>query len=95
MVPMTSTKADAEAIARFSKFMPIGERGFGSNCGMTDFTPQKAPVFMKESNDDASLPPSYSEAGTIIVMRSSALKGLMWVSSVRIISRTPWGFRTR
>ena len=51
MVPMTSTKEDAEAIARFSKFMPIGQRGFGSNCGMTDFTPQKAPVFMKESND--------------------------------------------
>jgi 2-keto-3-deoxy-L-rhamnonate aldolase RhmA len=51
MVPMTSTKEDAETIARFSKYAPIGQRGFGSNSGMTDFTPQKATVFMKEANE--------------------------------------------
>ncbi len=51
MVPMTSTKEDAEAIARFSKYTPIGQRGFGSSSGMTDFTPQKATVFMKEANE--------------------------------------------
>jgi 2-keto-3-deoxy-L-rhamnonate aldolase RhmA len=51
MVPMTSTREDAEAIARFSKYTPIGQRGFGSSSGMTDFTPLKATDFMKEAND--------------------------------------------
>ncbi|OGP93751.1 MAG: hypothetical protein A2156_15615 [Deltaproteobacteria bacterium RBG_16_48_10] len=51
MVPMTSTKEDAETIARFSKYAPIGQRGFGSSSGMTDFTPQKATVFMEEANE--------------------------------------------
>jgi 2-keto-3-deoxy-L-rhamnonate aldolase RhmA len=51
MVPMTSTREDAETIARFSKYTPIGQRGFGSSSGMTDFTPLKATDFMKEAND--------------------------------------------
>ena len=51
MVPMTSTREDAEAIARFSKYTPIGQRGFGSSSGMTDYTPVKAAEFMKEAND--------------------------------------------
>ena len=51
MVPMTSTREDAESIARFSKYTPIGQRGYGSSSGMTDFMPLKATEFMKEAND--------------------------------------------
>ena len=51
MVPMTSTREDAETIARFSKYTPIGQRGFGSSSGMTDFNPLKATDFMKEANE--------------------------------------------
>ncbi len=51
MVPMTSTREDAEAIARFSKYIPIGQRGFGSGSGMTDYAPVKTIEFMKEANE--------------------------------------------
>ena len=51
MVPMTSTREDAEAIARYSKYTPIGQRGFGSSSGMTDYTPRKAVEYMKEANE--------------------------------------------
>ena len=50
MVPMTSTREDAEAIARFSKYAPIGQRGFGSGA-MNDYEPVKTVEFMKEAND--------------------------------------------
>jgi len=51
MVPMTSTKEQAEAIARYSKYTPIGQRGFGTQTGQTDYKPLKALEFMKEANE--------------------------------------------
>jgi 2-keto-3-deoxy-L-rhamnonate aldolase RhmA len=37
MVPMTDTPEQAEEIVRWSKFTPLGERGFGSGCALTDY----------------------------------------------------------
>lgn len=51
MVPMTSTKEQAEAIVRYSKYTPIGQRGFGTQTSQTDYKPLKATDFMKEAND--------------------------------------------
>ncbi len=51
MVPMTSTKEQAEAIVRYSKYTPIGQRGFGTQTGQTDYKPLKAIDFMKEANE--------------------------------------------
>ncbi len=52
MVPMTSTKEDAETIARFSKYTPIGLRGMGGTIGMNDYIPGKAADYMKEANEN-------------------------------------------
>ena len=52
MVPMTSTREDAQAIARFSKYPPIGNRGYGSGSGMTDYVPLKATDCMQEANEN-------------------------------------------
>jgi 2-keto-3-deoxy-L-rhamnonate aldolase RhmA len=51
MVPMTSTREQAEAIVRYSKYTPLGQRGFGSQTGQTDYKPLKAAEFMKEANE--------------------------------------------
>lgn len=51
MVPMTSTRQQAEAIVRYSKYTPIGQRGFGAQTGQTDYKPLKAVDFMKEANE--------------------------------------------
>jgi len=51
MVPMTSTREQAEAIVRYSKYTPIGQRGFGSQIGHTDYKPSKGIEFMKEANE--------------------------------------------
>jgi len=51
MVPMTSTKAQAEEIVRCSKYTPLGNRGFGTQTGQTDYKPLKAAEFMKEANE--------------------------------------------
>jgi len=51
MVPMTSTKEQAEEIVHFSKYTPFGHRGFGTQTGQTDYKPLKAVEFMKEAND--------------------------------------------
>ncbi|MBM4276470.1 MAG: aldolase [Deltaproteobacteria bacterium] len=51
MVPMTSTKEQAESIVRYSKYTPIGQRGFGTQTGQTDYKPLKALEFMKEANE--------------------------------------------
>jgi 2-keto-3-deoxy-L-rhamnonate aldolase RhmA len=51
MVPMTSTRQQAEEIARFSKYTPLGQRGFGNQTGQTDYKPLKTPDFMKEANE--------------------------------------------
>jgi 2-keto-3-deoxy-L-rhamnonate aldolase RhmA len=51
MVPMTSTREQAEAIIRYSKYTPLGQRGFGSQTGQTDYKPLKAAEFMKEANE--------------------------------------------
>jgi len=51
MVPMTSTREDAETIVRYSKFTPLGLRGFGNQTGQTDYKPLNTAQFMKEAND--------------------------------------------
>ncbi len=51
MIPMTSTRKQAEEIIRFSKYNPLGQRGFGNQTGQTDYKPLKTPDFMKESNE--------------------------------------------
>ena len=51
MVPMTSTREQAEAIVRYSKYTPLGQRGFGTQTGQTDYKPLKAAEFMKEANE--------------------------------------------
>ncbi|MDI7261574.1 MAG: aldolase/citrate lyase family protein [Thermodesulfobacteriota bacterium] len=51
MVPMTSTKEQAEAIVRYSKFTPVGQRGFGTQTGQTDYRPLKAVEFVREANE--------------------------------------------
>ena len=51
MVPMTSTREQAEAIVQYSKYTPIGRRGFGTQTGQTDYKPLKALEFMKEANE--------------------------------------------
>lgn len=53
MVPMTSTKEQAEAIVGCSKYPPLGHRGFGTQTGQTDYKPLKAVEFMKEANEQA------------------------------------------
>jgi 2-keto-3-deoxy-L-rhamnonate aldolase RhmA len=52
MVPMTSTKEQAERIVRYSKYIPLGQRGFGSQMGHTDYKSLKANEFMKEANEN-------------------------------------------
>src|SRR4030065_1146768 len=52
MVPMTSTRQQAEAIVQYSKYTPIGQRGFGTQTGQTDYKPLKAVEFMKEANEN-------------------------------------------
>ena len=36
MVPMTSTREDAETIVRFGRYAPIGLRGMGGTIGMNE-----------------------------------------------------------
>jgi 2-keto-3-deoxy-L-rhamnonate aldolase RhmA len=52
MVPMTSTRQKAEEIIRFSKYAPLGQRGFGAQLGQTDYKPLKVSEFMKEANEN-------------------------------------------
>ena len=51
MVPMTSRKEQAETIVRYSKYTPLGQRGFGTQTGQTDYKPLKAIEFFKEANE--------------------------------------------
>ena len=52
MVPMTSTKEQAERIVRYSKYTPLGQRGFGGQMGHTDYRLVKTIDFMKEANEN-------------------------------------------
>jgi 2-keto-3-deoxy-L-rhamnonate aldolase RhmA len=51
MVPMTSKREQAERIVRYSKFTPLGARGFGNQTGQTDYKVLKTVEFMKEANE--------------------------------------------
>ena len=51
MVPMTSRREQAETIVRYSKYTPLGRRGYGGNTGQTDYKPVKTVEFMKEANE--------------------------------------------
>lgn len=55
MVPMVSTKEEAEAIVRFGRYDPIGQRGLGAQTGMTDLRPRPAASIMKEANENTLL----------------------------------------
>jgi len=52
MVPMTSTKEDAETIVRYGRYAPLGLRGMGGTIGMNDYMPGKAADYMKEANEN-------------------------------------------
>ncbi len=51
MVPMISTREQAETIVRYSKYTPLGQRGFGAQLGQTDYQPLKVAQFIKEANE--------------------------------------------
>ena len=51
MIPMSSTKEQAEEIIRYSKYPPLGHRGFGNQTGQTDYKPLKTADFLKEANE--------------------------------------------
>ncbi len=55
MVPMTSTKEQAERIVRYGKYAPLGNRGFGTQMGHTDYRSLKAAEFMREGNEHTLL----------------------------------------
>lgn len=50
MVPMTSTKEQAEAIVRYSRYAPLGKRGFAQT-GQADYRTMKSIELMKEINE--------------------------------------------
>ncbi len=53
MVPMISTPEEAKKLVEWSRYKPIGNRGFGSNGGLTNFAGigSNAPTFMKNQNE--------------------------------------------
>ena len=51
MVPMTSRREQAERIVQYSKYTPLGKRGFGNQTGQTDYKVLKTTEFMREAND--------------------------------------------
>jgi 4-hydroxy-2-oxoheptanedioate aldolase len=55
MVPMTSTTEQAERIVRYGKYAPLGQRGFGTQMGHTDYKSLKAVDFMREGNENTLL----------------------------------------
>lgn len=55
MVPMVSTKEEAETMVHFGKYAPLGRRGLGAQTGMTDFQPRPAVNIMKEANENTLL----------------------------------------
>lgn len=52
MVPMVNTAAEAEQLVQWSRFVPLGNRGLGSNCGMTQYQgmSEDAVTFMENQN---------------------------------------------
>jgi 2-keto-3-deoxy-L-rhamnonate aldolase RhmA len=51
MVPMTSTREQAERIVSYAKFPPMGERGVGLANAQVDFAAVKASDFTAEANE--------------------------------------------
>ena len=53
MVPMIESAAQARALADWSKYAPVGKRGFGSAGGHTGYASasKDAPAFMKAANE--------------------------------------------
>ena len=52
MVPMTSRREQAETIVRYSRYTPLGRRGYGGQTGQTDYKSMKTIDFMKEANEN-------------------------------------------
>lgn len=53
MVPMISTPEEAQQLVKWSKYAPLGDRGFGSSGGLTNFTriAGDTTTFMKNQNE--------------------------------------------
>ena len=55
MVPMISTREEAQALARWAKYEPIGKRGYGSSCVQTGYgnIDTDTMTFMKNRNKES------------------------------------------
>ncbi len=51
MVPMIETVEQAQTLVKYSKYTPVGDRGFVGCCGHTEYTPIAHSTLMSESND--------------------------------------------
>lgn len=51
LVPMTNTLEDIEAVVRYSKYDPLGERGISTQRAHTGYSPPPLWEYMKESNE--------------------------------------------
>lgn len=51
MVPMLSTREQAERAVRYAKYAPMGKRGVGLRTGQTDYTAPKASDFTAQANE--------------------------------------------
>ncbi len=51
MVPMVSTEEEALELVKYSKYMPIGDRGFGTGLAHTNFKGGKHSDVMEEANN--------------------------------------------
>ena len=50
MLPLTNTREDIEAVVRFAKYAPIGERGVSTTRAHTLYSPPPLSVYMQEAN---------------------------------------------
>ena len=51
MVPMTSRREQAQTIVRYSKYTPLGKRGYAGQSGQTDYKALKTVEVMKAANE--------------------------------------------
>ena len=50
MVPMVETREEAETLVKYSKYQPVGARGFSAGCAHTDYKGGKHVQVMEDSN---------------------------------------------
>lgn len=51
MIPMVNNREEAEAIAKYSKYLPVGDRGFASNIAYSSYKGGKHVEIMAAQND--------------------------------------------